>query len=95
MLIFFFFFKGKCEDGYTVNVKHSYTIKELNQDKFHEVKCILKEMEELLSSYAFHSYSEEVTKLRIEHYIYGLLESENPKEFQESMFINYHVWHFL
>lgn len=67
-----------------MNIKHSYTIKELNKEKFDELKRILKEMEELLLSYAFHSYSEEVTKLRIEHFIHGLIETEKPQEFQES-----------
>lgn len=69
-------------------MKHIYTIKELDQDRFNEVKSILKEIENLLLSDAFHSYSEEVMRLRIDHYIHELIESEDsePKNFGRSMY---------
>ena len=70
-------------------MKHTYTIKELDQDRFNEVKNTLREIEDLLLSDAFHSYSEEVMKLRIDHFIYELIENEDnePKNFGRSMYI--------
>lgn len=69
-------------------MKHIYTIKELDQDRFNEVKSILKEIEDLLLSDAFHSYLEEVVRLRIDHYIHELIENEDnePKNFGRSMY---------
>ncbi|GFU39340.1 ectopic P granules protein 5 homolog [Nephila pilipes] len=71
------FSKGHCEDGNTVSVSKSYFIKELDENKFEEVIEILRELEQIAISDVFYSYLVELSKMKIEQYVYNMINYFN------------------
>ncbi|KAF8791257.1 Ectopic P granules protein 5 like protein [Argiope bruennichi] len=69
--------KGFCEDGSNVSVSKTYLVKELDESKFNEVTELLRELEEVVLSYAFYSYSDELSRMKIEQYIYNMINYLN------------------
>ncbi|GBM18130.1 Ectopic P granules protein 5 [Araneus ventricosus] len=69
--------RGCCEDGSNVTVSKTYFVKELDESKFSEVTELLRELEEVVLSYAFYSYSDELSKMKIEQYVYNMLNYFN------------------
>ncbi|KAG8195033.1 hypothetical protein JTE90_029615 [Oedothorax gibbosus] len=64
--------KGRCGDGYNISISHSYYIKELDEKVFNEVIEILRELEEIILSNTYYSYSDQLSKFKIEQYIYNM-----------------------
>ncbi|XP_035218125.1 ectopic P granules protein 5 homolog [Stegodyphus dumicola] len=75
--------KGKCEDGYSVIISHSYIIKELDNRKFEELSSMLQEVEEQIISDAFYSYSDLLMKLRIQQYLYKLIYGTQTSDYMK------------
>ncbi|GFY71712.1 ectopic P granules protein 5 homolog [Trichonephila inaurata madagascariensis] len=69
--------KGCCEDGNTVSITKSYIIKELDEIKFAEVIEMLRELEEIALSHVFYSYLVELSKMKIEQYVYNMINYFN------------------
>ncbi|CAL1278001.1 unnamed protein product [Larinioides sclopetarius] len=75
--------RGCCEDGSNVTVSKTYFVKELDQSKFSEVVELLRKLEEELLSYAFYSYSDELSRMKIEQYLYNMINSSNNDGFNK------------
>ncbi|GIY27749.1 ectopic P granules protein 5 [Caerostris extrusa] len=90
---------GLCEDGSTVSVSKKYCVKELDKTNFYQVIKLLGELDEIVLSNNFRSYSVGLSKMKIEQYIYNMISSikstENPNfenfsEFRSNEYIKMH-----
>lgn len=69
-------------------VKETYTVKELDEAKFLEIIKSMNEMEELWPLHAFHAYSKEFTRLKIDHFTNTLISKEEALGFENGIYFS-------